>query len=621
MTVKRQLMTVACMSVTGLLALSFFQQFANTQLAEMQQARLLLSQIESGMLNLRRNEKDFLARNNLKYAANFDENYGRVKQTIAQLDNSLDGIGVDTTHNGALLNILSEYQGKFHRLVELRETIGLDSKSGLYGELYQAVNSAEAQITAQKNDLLSKDMLLLRRREKDFMLGLDLKDVQQFASDFKNFDIDLKAAALDLSSQQAIASAMQQYRTDFLALVDANKTMGLDSKKGLHGDMRATVHRSETIIEEYRSTIQQLTTDFISDWTIKQYSFSAFVMVLIMGLMIYIIPGITSPIRRLESVMSKASRERDFSAEASTAGPREIAEMAAAFNQVMGEFRNFMVGIDRTTSNIASTANEMSNASMVADDYTHRLHGETQAVTTAMNQMILTVTDVGKHAASAAESAQQTDIAAQKGRDVVNQNQSNVHALVEEVVNAANTINDLSEESANIGAVLNVIRDIAEQTNLLALNAAIEAARAGEQGRGFAVVADEVRTLAQRSQSSTQKIRGIVERLQLAASSAVTAMTSSKAKAQDTAELMEEAAESLQVIIVMASTIGDMNRKIVSVSEQQTIVSQEVDRNLNNMSGIVEQSLGNSQHVLSSGKALTGMIGELSVLIDRVKLG
>ncbi len=214
---------------------------------------------------------------------------------------------------------------------------------------------------------------------------------------------------------------------------------------------------------------------------------------------------------------------------------------------------------------------------------------EVDKVATAMTEMSATVHEVARNATEAAEAAQRADEETTKGKMVVSQAIEAIDLLANEVNDAAQVIHRLEQDSDEIGAVLDVIRGIAEQTNLLALNAAIEAARAGEQGRGFAVVADEVRTLAQRTQQSTQEIQNMIERLQSGAQDAVKAMEQGRSRAQVGVEQAAEAGTSLETIAQAVGTISDMNTQIATAAEEQSVVAEEINLNIVSISDMADK--------------------------------
>lgn len=238
------------------------------------------------------------------------------------------------------------------------------------------------------------------------------------------------------------------------------------------------------------------------------------------------------------------------------------------------------------TKNSIRAANELLTASkelLETAQYNEDLIGNQKLATeqgaTAINQMSSTVAEVANHTSDAAGLAQTAINEFNAGQAEVSKTQSSINALADKVSDAAEVINHLSEDSRQIGSVLEVIQGIAEQTNLLALNAAIEAARAGEQGRGFAVVADEVRNLARRTQDSTRQIQTVIEKMQGSSLKAVAVMNEGKAQAETSVEQAQRAGDSLNAINLSVTKISDMNTQIATAAEEQSVVASEINRN------------------------------------------
>jgi methyl-accepting chemotaxis protein len=245
---------------------------------------------------------------------------------------------------------------------------------------------------------------------------------------------------------------------------------------------------------------------------------------------------------------------------------------------------------------------------------------ETEQVATAMNEMSATVNEVAQNAASAAQSAAETNLNAQEGQEVVNGAISSIYALHENIQSSADAIRKLQQETTEIGSVSEVIRGIAEQTNLLALNAAIEAARAGEQGRGFAVVADEVRTLAGRTQKSTEDINNMIERLQQGANSTVESMQDSLDEVQKSVDTGVQTGKSLEKITTSVIKINDMNLQIASAAEEQSSVAEEINRNVVKINDVAEDNAQRIGKASTAADELNRLTEELSTLISRFKL-
>ena len=279
-------------------------------------------------------------------------------------------------------------------------------------------------------------------------------------------------------------------------------------------------------------------------------------------------------------------------------------------------FNGFMDGVHGVIGNSRSSAERLIGLTDRLNEVTQtsasgmaQQQSSVHQVVTAIDQMNTAIHEVAGNANIAAEASGKADHDASEGATVVNRATQAIESLAREVANAAEVIQQLEQESNNIGGVLDVIKGIAEQTNLLALNAAIEAARAGEQGRGFAVVADEVRTLASRTQESTAEIQGMIERLQSGAQSAVEAMGRSQSEAQSGVEQATQVGGALNSIAEAVGQINDMNNQIASAAEEQSAMAEEVKRNIATIQEVSESAAS------GIGEA-AGASGELAQLAD-----
>ncbi len=296
--------------------------------------------------------------------------------------------------------------------------------------------------------------------------------------------------------------------------------------------------------------------------------------------------------------------------------------------QLIAHDMNYMIDkMHGLVSQVVHTANEVVESSELSgvtskdtSEGVNRQNQELELVATAMNQMSATVQEVAKNAASTAEATRNADKQANKGRSVVNQTIESINILSTEMQQAGTVIKQLEEDSDSIGTVLDVIRGIAEQTNLLALNAAIEAARAGEQGRGFAVVADEVRTLASRTQDSTQEIQTMIEKLQLGARNAVKVMDDGSEQTEKTVKQAAEAGATLESITEAVDHITSMNEQIASAAEQQSSVADEINRNVVTVRDIAVQTVSNADLTAQKSEALHRVAAELQELVSEFNI-
>ena len=301
-------------------------------------------------------------------------------------------------------------------------------------------------------------------------------------------------------------------------------------------------------------------------------------------------------------------------------GKDEPARLLSALSTMQANLRQTIQHIAGSATQLASAAEELSAVTEEASKGLQQQNNEIDQAATAVNEMTAAVEEVARNAVSTSEASGQSNQAAREGRDRVVETVGAIQTMTQDVQNTSVMIEGLATQGRDIGKVLDVIRAIAEQTNLLALNAAIEAARAGEAGRGFAVVADEVRALAHRTQQSTQEIEVMVSGIQQGSSQAVASMQNSSARAQTTLDVARSAGVALEEITRSVGEISDRNLVIASAAEEQAQVSREVDRNLVNIRDLSLQSSAGANQTNSASHELSRLAVELNQMVGRFKI-
>ncbi|WNW12184.1 methyl-accepting chemotaxis protein [Pseudomonas sp. DTU_2021_1001937_2_SI_NGA_ILE_001] len=310
----------------------------------------------------------------------------------------------------------------------------------------------------------------------------------------------------------------------------------------------------------------------------------------------------------------------DLTRSIAVSGQDEPAQLLKALNLMQNNLRDTISQIAASSDQLTSASEELSSVTEDASRGLHKQNAEIEQAATAVNEMTAAVEEVASNAVITAEASRDADKSTHEGRDKVNQALESIQLLVQDVTTTSQDIEALAGQVQDISQVLDVIRSVAEQTNLLALNAAIEAARAGEAGRGFAVVADEVRGLAHRTQESTREIESMIAGIQAGSGKAVEAMHTSRQRATSTLDVASEADAALEVIAQSINAINQRNLVIASASEQQAQVAREVDRNLVNIRDLSLQTSAGANQTSAASQELSGLAVGLNGMISRFKV-
>lgn len=450
----------------------------------------------------------------------------------------------------------------------------------------------------------------------------DVRDIRK-AIEFDGTAIGAVRLGVDLRDVRA---RLADVGSRFERLVDAGgrqagdiiKTSFADLRDGLESDFERVSAQQAAVAREVEGVVRDTARSLA--W-LQAVVMALAGLVALIALLGFFTVRVIRPLHALADRMDDVARgEGDLTQRLPEHGNDETTRVARGFNEFVSRIQAALAQTQQTTSGLTTSAGHLADISRESNQLMDRHRGEAAQVATAMTEMAATVKEIAASAEGAAEAALEADGGASSGRQVMEDTVKSIGRLAEDVEEAARVIERLKVHGESIGSVLDVIREIAGQTNLLALNAAIEAARAGEQGRGFAVVADEVRTLASRTEQSTTEIQGMIESLQAGTRDAVAAMRSGLEQVRSTVGKADQAGAALVSVADAVGVINDMNGQIAAAAEQHRAVAESIDRSVVHLSDLAEQAAVGSGKVAQDTEALVGFSNDLRHLVGEFKL-
>ncbi|MBY7868804.1 methyl-accepting chemotaxis protein [Vibrio fluvialis] len=564
MNIKQKLYLLGFIAVMGIISLVITTTHFARQTNELSSAIGLVEKLEIRLLNLRRNEKDFLLRKDAKYLDTFKQNSELFLSMESQLSTIL------TNHNlassAALRADLLKYKQGFEQLVGAYQVLGLSDGDAL----------------------LAKYHALLAQAEN----GSDAETLLALA----NFDEAVKAGKmLDMPVLSQYSALVQSAR----GVIEQEKLIGLAYNEGYLGNTRSLSHNVEEQFKTFSETLTAEVSKMRNELDVIKQIVTVIVVIVILGFIWQISRSINLQVQRLLQVMQNIASTNNVGLRTDLQGRDELTSIGTYFNQLLDKFEHLISGSQAKSHQLTSSTTSMHNELEEVINQFHVQADHTTMMATSVQEMVATIGEISESTNVAVEGVQQAVRNAENGRSVVESTLKNIDQLSTTLQSSQQSIASLNDHVEKIGGAVTIIQSIAEQTNLLALNAAIEAARAGEQGRGFAVVADEVRSLATRTHQSTEEITKVVSAIQAQMSLVISDIDQCNSQGQETLHASHQLDESLRQIITDMSTIQANSERIASAIEEQGIVMNQVSGSIAELNTISENNMHSAQEVLS----------------------
>lgn len=609
LSIRMKLILINLTLLVGVGIYAYYEQTSLNRLASLEHAASENLSSSVDLLMLRRHEKDFLARRDSKYIGRFDTTFEQLSQRIVDLQQTLASQQLNLNQQKSqIVSTLDQYQSQFHQLAQLVNQInGKDSPTSLSSQLNTDRLELKQLVNQQQDQVLKVTLLELLESDLSYLASPSEESIALFQQSLTRF------ASRQLPDE--IVQSFVQYQQSANAHIEAIEKLGLTSSLGLRGSLRANVHKTEQAIADLQGQIDTAIEAATVSIKNQLHMIGGAIVVLLSGLLFLIGRSILSRIKAINRLMQQiASGNGDLTVRMNAKGNDELATLANSFDLFISSLHGHIKDLAQVMGVLSESSCSSEQSALKSMKNAEQQKLESESVATAVNELVMTTNEITANIESAASNAQHVTNEAKNALELTHATGKRIDSLAESIEDSQAQIIALEEQSREINQVIATIQGIAEQTNLLALNAAIEAARAGESGRGFAVVADEVRQLSHLTNSSTQQIESTIQGLTHSISNTAKTMQTSAEQARTTNHHTHHVVEAIEQINAQVSEMFDMNTQIATASEEQSMVSTEIDRNITEIAHLASDTY----QVVSGSVRCSEQVSGVSHKLERI---
>jgi methyl-accepting chemotaxis protein len=590
LSLKQKITGLGIIALTGFVLIFISTQvYINKSGLLFNQERTLLETATS-VLELRRHEKDFLARSSMGNVEKFKKEIAHTRSLLDVLNSMLKDASVES-----FISSLDVYEQSFDKIVELKQKIGLTEAEGLLKGLENSSGDLE-NLPVLKNSLNTNNaLLMLKNYEKSFLHSKKTEFSEKFDEAFQT--LINRAQENGIGSDEEFLRLSKEYQNRFHQLVKAETELGLTPDSGLLGEMRRSVHGLEKAVEESMINVKQIIDAESKRNTVLNISIIVMITVLVGFLTFSLIINVRKLIGSLQKTTDKLLHFAAISQGSDSTGKGcEITSIINVQNMLTEKTSDAMKMVKLSSASVAAASSELSAAAEELSSTFESQNEQMNNAAGAMEEMSASSQEVLENLRIALDKNNHAIKSVEKGKTKLRDLFASNESIKKETEKLAGTINGLTESSKEISNILTVINDIADQTNLLALNAAIEAARAGEAGRGFAVVADEVRKLAEKTQQAINQVDSIISRLTQETDEASSNMNIAAKSVEKGTQAAEEMGSVFEEVIDSVNDAGHANSLIGAAVNEQSMTIQSINSNIQIAAkGLEESSIAISE--------------------------